>query len=216
MNAPIVTVRGEATREVDPDLATLTATVHASGPSSEAVNGRLARGSATLAEVAARFDDALERSGGSRMTVHPVFDRRHATKITGYRGSFSNQLVVRDFAVLSDLVLALGAVSDAQVFGPWWSLRPENEAYREVRIEAIADARRRAEDYASAFGARLDGLVEVSDLTESFAPPMARAFAIGAMAKDAGEPAFDFQPAVQTVSGQVTVRFTITSPLLGG
>ena len=36
--------------------------------------------------------------------------------------------------------------------------------YREVRLAAIADARRRAEDYAAAFGATVAELVEVSDL----------------------------------------------------
>ena len=36
--------------------------------------------------------------------------------------------------------------------------------YREARLAAIADARRRADDYAAAFGTTVADLVEVSDL----------------------------------------------------
>ena len=53
-------------------------------------------------------------------------------------------------------------------------------------------------------------LAEVSDLEPGFAAPREmRAFG---MARDtAEEPVFEFEPATQTVSGQVTVRFTIST-----
>jgi hypothetical protein len=79
--------------------------------------------------------------------------------------------------------------------------------YREARLAAIADARRRADDYAAAFGTTVADLVEVSDLNSGFAGVREmRAFAMG---KGADDTEFEFQPAVQTVSGQVTVRFSM-------
>jgi uncharacterized protein len=78
-------------------------------------------------------------------------------------------------------------------------------------VSAIADARRRADDYASAFGSSVLDLAEVSDFEPGFAAPREmRAFGI---AKDmAQEAVFEFDPATQTVSGQVTVRFMISAP----
>jgi uncharacterized protein YggE len=212
---PIVTVRGEASREVEPELATVSASVAASGSTAEQVTADLANGSERLAAVVERFAAAVERSASSGLYVHPVTDRRNATKVTGYRGTFSTQIVVQDFALLSDLVLALSTVPRAELSGPSWSLRPDALAYRDVRLDAIADGRRRADDYAAAFGARVADLLEISDANGGFDRPMARGMAFAASAKSgATEASFDFEPQQQTVSGQVTLRFTLTSPAL--
>jgi hypothetical protein len=50
-------------------------------------------------------------------------------------------------------------------------------------------------------------LVEVSDLDGGFAGREMRAFT---MARGTDDAAFDFQPALQTISGQVTVRFRLS------
>jgi uncharacterized protein YggE len=208
-STPVVTVRGEAQLEGSPDLATLALTLHASGDSAERVRSQLAEGSVVVSQLLQQFDAAIERSSTSGVHVAPVFNRRTSTKIIGYQGTFSTQIVVSDFESLSPLVLALTALSNSQVDGPWWSLRPDNPMYRETRLGAIADARRRADDYAAAFGTTVAGLIEVSDLNTGFAGGREmRAFA---MAKGADDTPFEFEPATQTVSGQVTVRFRLTS-----
>ena len=210
MTAPIVTVRGEAQLEGPPDRAGLSCTLHASGDSAEAVRAQLATGSQTVAALLGQFAGALERHSTSGLHVSPTFNHRNPTKITGYTGTFSTSLVVSDFDALSELILALSALPDSQVDGPWWSLKPDNPMYREVRLAAIAEARRRAEDYAAAFGATVSELVEVSDLDGGLGMPMARkAMAMEGM--DMGGASFSFEPALQTVYGNVTVRFTLTS-----
>jgi uncharacterized protein YggE len=94
-------------------------------------------------------------------------------------------------------------------------LRPDNPMFRDVRLAAIADARRRADDYAAAFGATVAELVEVSDLEAGGFPrgPMQMA-KMQSMAVD--DATFAFEPAEQTVSGQVTVRFTVRGGSAGG
>jgi len=205
---PIVTVRGEAQLEAPPDLAALSVTLHASAENAERTRAQLALGSGTISTLLQDFAAALERSSTSGLHVSPVFNRRTPSKITGYTGTFSSSLVVKDFDALSPLIQALTRLPDSQLDGPWWSLRPDNPIHREVRLAAIADARHRADDYAAAFGASVSELVEVSDLEQGFSggPRRMAAFAESAMADDA---AFAFEPAVQTVSGQVTVRFTL-------
>jgi uncharacterized protein len=205
--APLVTVRGDAQLEGPPDLATFTVTLHASADSAEKTRSQLAEGSTAVSELLQRFEVAIERSSTSGLHVSPVFSRRSPAKITGYQGTFTTQIVVADLESLSPLVLELTALSDSQIDGPWWSLRPDNPMYREARLAAIADARRRADDYAAAFGTTVAGLVEVSDLDTGFAGVREmRAFAAARGAEDIP---FDFHPAMQTVSGQVSVRFSL-------
>ena len=211
MTAPIVTVRGEAQLEGPPDLAGLSCTLHASGDTAEAARTQLASGSQEIAALLERLAAALERTSTSGLHVSPRFNQRNPTKITGYTGTFTTSLVVADFEVLSELILGLSALPASQVDGPWWSLRPDNPMYREVRLAAIAEARRRAEDYATAFGATVSELVEVSDLEGGMGGmpgPRGRYMAMEAMAADSS---FSFEPALQTVTGQVTVRFTLAS-----
>jgi uncharacterized protein len=214
MSAPIVTVRGEAELHGTADLATLTCTLHASGDSAETVRGQLATGSQSVAELLGRFSPALDRHSTSGLQVSPEFHRRAPGKITGYRGTFSTTIVVADFEALSPLILGLSRLPGSQLDGPWWSLRPENPMFREVRLAAIADARRRADDYAAAFGATVAELVEVSDLDGGFSRGMPMMMAAMEMAAD--DETFAFEPAEQTVSGQVTVRFTIRGGSTGG
>jgi uncharacterized protein YggE len=207
-SAPLVTVRGEAQLEGPPDLATLTLTLHASGDSAERTRSQLAEGSTTVSQLLRQFEAAIERSSTSALHVSPVFNRRTPAKITGYQGTFSTQIVVADLESLSPLVLALTELPNSQIDGPWWSLRPDNPMFRDVRLAAIADARRRAEDYAAAFGTTVGDLVEVSDLDGGSAG--VREMRGFAMARGADDVAFDFQPALQTVSGGVTVRFCLS------
>jgi uncharacterized protein YggE len=210
--APLVTVRGEAQLEGPPDLATLALTLHASGDSAERTRSQLAEGSAAVTQLLQRFEAALERSSTSGLHVSPVFNRRSPAKITGYQGTFTTQIVVADFDSLSPLVLALTALPNSQIDGPWWSLRPDNQMFRDARLAAIADARRRADDYAAAFGTTLADLVEVSDTNAGLGGVREmRAFA---MAKGSDDASFEFEPAVQTVSGQVTVRFSLKTASL--
>jgi len=212
MSKPTVTVRGEAQLEAPPDLAGLSVTLHASGETADRTRAQLAAGSSAVSELLEEFRAALERSSTSGLHVAPLFNKRTPTKITGYTGTFSSSLVVQDFEALSPLIQALSRLPNSQLDGPWWSLRPDHPIHREVRLAAIADARSRADDYAAAFGATVLELVEVSDLERGFSGGMrAAAFRESAMADDA---VFAFEPAVQTVSGQVTVSFTLDGVLL--
>jgi len=210
---PVVTVRGDAELEGPPDLARFTVTAERAGDTEDGVRTALARASGQVRELLQGFTSALERTSTSGLHVSPVFGRRAQTRVQGYRGSFSTEVVVRDFEMVPALVHALAAVPDCRLDGPSWSLRRDNPLYREVRLAAIAEARRRADDYAAAFGSEVLDLLEISDLEGGFGG--ARAAMKGSFATAAGgdeEPEFELEPAVQTVFGQVTVRFTLTPP----
>ncbi len=211
--APLVTVRGEAHLEGPPDLATFSFTAHRSAGTADAVRSALATTSTQVRELLSTHDAALERTSTSGLNVAPVFRRRSETQVQGFRGTFSIDIVVKDFDALSSIVYALAPIPDGQLDGPYWSLRPGNPLYRQARLAAVADARSRADDYALAFAASVIDLVEISDLEGGFSGPRGlRASAFGLAEGVDAPPEFEFEPRVQSVSGQVTVRFTITSP----
>ena len=214
---PVITVRGEATGEGPPDLATLSITVQAQGPSAEKVRAALAADVARCQDLLAEFDDAIEERSTGGFHFSPVFDRRGERKAVGrpgvrhFTGSVTTTVVVRDFDALSPIVIALGAIPQSQVNGPNWSLRRDNPLHAEARLAAIDDALRRVRDYAAAFGATVADLVEISDL-EPGPQLFAHARATRMMSTSDEPPSFDFEPPLQTVPAQITVRCTITAP----
>jgi hypothetical protein len=212
----MVTVRGEAYLDGPPDLATLSCTVHRQGGSAAEVEALLAEASQRLSEVVRTHSDHLEEHSTSGLHVSPVFSPETGATVDGFRGTLSAELVVADVSALPAVVFALAVIEGSQLDGPYWSLRRDNPLHRQARLAAIVDAQLRAADYAAAFGATLVDLVEVSDLESGFGGPQGRRASVMAFAKGSeGAPPFDFQPARQTVSGQVTVRFTLTVPDLG-
>jgi uncharacterized protein YggE len=213
MTQPVATVRGEASLQGPPDLATLSVTVHRSGDSAARVRADLAAASALITQVVEPHGAALESSSTTGLHVGPVFNSRAEVRKASFRGSYTVSLVVHDFDQLSPLVTALSGQTSVQLDGPWWSLRPQNPLQRQARLAAITDARLRADDYAAALGAHVVDVLEVSDLDGGFGGGSPRAFAM-AKGASAEQPEFDFQPAVQTVTGQVTVRFALSSAVL--
>lgn len=211
--APLVTVRGEAHLEGPPDLATFTVTAHRSGNTADVVRAALATTSTQVSELLSTLDAALERTSTPGLHVAPVFRRGSEARVQGFRGTFTTEIVVKDFDALSSIVHGLAPVADSQIDGPYWSLRPDNPLYRQARLAAIADARSRADDYALAFASTVVDLVEISDLEGGFSGPRGMRAAAFGMAHGADEPPeFQFEPPLQTVSGQVSVRFTISPP----
>lgn len=204
---PVVIVRGEAHLEVRADLATVTATVHASDSSADGVRRQLAESAGRVQRVVVDAAAALVSSHTEGLHVAPVFTARTTNKITGYAGQLSTQLVISDLDALPTVVQALTLIPQSQVDGPRWSLRRDHPGHRAARLAAIQDAQRRAADYAEAFGLDVGDLVEVSDLEAGFSGPPVRAFA---MARGGPEDVqLSFEPELQQVSASVTVRFSL-------
>ena len=206
---PLISVRGEAFREVPPEIAVLSITVSASGRRRQDTLERLTDRAAELRTALDDYRDAIERSETAGAQVYSEV-KPGSEHLAVYVGRVTTTVTVTDFAVLGDLVLGLGNRKETAVSGPWWQLRPGSTAGSEVRREAIADALRRAREYAEAVGARVDRLVEISDEGAEGAHPMMRVAAFGGAPES--DLALVIDPQQQTVRAAVTVRVTITTP----
>ena len=206
---PTIVVRGEAFREVPPELAVLSVTVTARDQDRQAVVDRLLRRSEEVRAVLAGSGDAVERRETGGVQVVPEL-RRGSERVVAYTGSVTTTVTVTDFEPLGQLLLQLARIEHATVAGPWWQMRPGGRAGADVRRAAIAEALSRAREYAAAVGARIDRLVEIADDGAGAGPMMMRAAAFDVGAQESA--GFELDPQLQTVQAAVTVRVTITEP----
>ena len=215
-------VRGQYTAEVDPELAQVMVTVSAAGSDRERVLAQLARRVEEIRQVIEGYGDAVLRVEGHPLRGGPQFKNgRPSEKVTGYAASTVLGAVVVDFTVLGDILLRLADADMVAVAGPYWALRPDSSVHASARREAVRDARRRAEEYAAAAGARLTGLLEIADTGLSDGhPPGPFAAAVPAVARMApssvaDEVEIDLDPVPQRVSATVAARFTSSQPDFG-
>jgi uncharacterized protein len=217
---PVISVRGEAVLEVDPEIAVIRVMVTARDKDRRRALDLLTDRNHRLTALISGYGDAVEEVRSDPVHVAPELrDARGREKVAGYAAAAGLTLTVADLSVLGELVPRLADEDMVTVAGPSWRLRPASPAYRRARLAAARDATRRAREYAEAFGGQLAGLIQAADtgmLTEAEPRVMlsaARHAANVAMMDDQGEE-FDFFPAKQTVRASVEARFTMTEPRL--
>jgi len=211
---PTVAVRGEVTREVAPEIATVSVSVAASDRERTPTLTLLSERAAALGVLLDEYDGAIERRETSGLWVYPV-TKGPAERVTGYRGSVSLNVTVTDFTVLGDLVLRLADQDQATVSGPHWALRPDSGVYRQARHDAIADALVRAREYAEALGSRVVSLIELADTGLSGQHPEGSPVALGGGMRTmmaGAAPSLDLEPRLQWIHASVEARFAITDP----
>jgi uncharacterized protein YggE len=212
----VVAVRGEAVREVDPELAEFTVVVMARDKDREATLTRLRERSEALRVLFDRHAEAIERHETSGLHVHPETAKK-GERVTAYSGSVATTVVVRDFAALGEMMLTFANQDQTHLNGPMWSLRPDSPVYREARRDAVADAIARGREYAEALGAQVVDLLELSDPglsrgSESFGQVQAYDLQAKSRAAYGGAAPLQLDPQRQRVRAEVEARFTITAP----
>jgi uncharacterized protein len=219
---PVISVRGEAGLEVEPEIALLGVIVMAQDKDRRRALELLAGRTRAVADLIKGYGDAVEKLESGPARVHPAFkEGKGRERVTGYVARTGFSVTVGDFTVLGELVPKLASKEMVEVTGPTWRLRLGSQVYREARLAAARDATQRAREYAEAFGSTVTGLVEAADtgLLGADRPPRPapaplRPARAGGM-EEPELPEFDFEPAKQTVRAQVEARFTMTAPRFG-
>ena len=223
MDEPLVSVRGEAVLEVEPETAQLDVVVGARDKHREDTLRRLDERQRAALGLVESFGEAVERVETNAVRIGPEFkDGRPAERVLGYSAVVRNAVTVTDFTRLGDLVARLAELEMVDVAGPWWRLRRDSPVYRDARTAAARDAVRRAREYAEALGSRLTGVVQLADtglLSEAARDDWA-AGAVAPMAApmrtmSASAPVpvtLDLEPARQVVRATVEARFRMAAP----
>jgi uncharacterized protein len=214
-DTPVLAVRGEAHREVDPEIATIAATVSARSADRQRALQLLAERNNELRELVDTFGEVIERRETAGLWVYPDHSKKSSgERIKGYVGNATTNITVSDFTVLGDLVVALSNHEMTMVSCLGWGLRPDSPTYRDARHAALRDAVDRARQYAAALGVELVALIELADagLSGRSEPIVPLAFAAESFG---GGPELNLDPQRQRVYASVEARFKITEPAIG-
>jgi uncharacterized protein YggE len=213
VDGPVVSVRGEAFREVPPEIARFTVTVAARDKNRQATLARLAERTDAVRALIDGYGAAIERRESGDLRVRPEL-KRSGERVVAYHGTVSTTVTVTDFSVLGELMLRLADQDQSNVSGPWWALRPGSPVHRAARRAAVDEAVARAREYAEAVGARVTGLLEIADGGMVNQPMTRVAYGFAAEAGSDGPPELDLDPQVQTVHASIEARFAISEPVL--
>ncbi|NKZ06649.1 SIMPL domain-containing protein [Actinomadura latina] len=219
-DAPLISVRGEAVLEAEPEIARLSVHVQSQESDRRTALDRLTERNQRCLDLVKSYGEAVERLETGGLSITPLLKyKRREGDVRAYRGTVWIKIAVTDFAVLGELVTRLGDLERTYVSGPEWELRRDSEVYGRAARQAAHEAVVRARSYAEALGARLTGLVELSDegVGRMADAPVALAAAYGRApggAADEPEP-IDLEPETQIVRAAVEARFTATQPDLG-
>jgi uncharacterized protein YggE len=216
----VISVRGEATLLVDPEVADLTVIVTAHARDRREAFERLVKRNDEVLDLVRSYGDSVDRVESTGVSVAPELRRGKDERIRSYSGAVRVRVTVADIAILGELVARVADLETAVIEGPYWRLRRSSPVYREARNRAVAEAVARARDYAEAVGSRVTGLLELADngLTSSAVQPRAQApggVFYGARAAAAGAaetPTLDLEPQQQTIYASVEARFQASQP----
>lgn len=164
---PTITVNGEATISVPPDLAQID-----SGVTTEAKTAREASEANNKAMGIVLL--ALKNAGiaekdfqTSRLSLSPQSaPGRNANapfQITGYRASNRVTVTIRDITKVADTIDVLVGAGANEISGISFSVSKASKLLDDARSEAIADARRKAEIYAKAANIALGAPLSISE-----------------------------------------------------
>ncbi len=199
----MVTVTGEATVSVAPDTAVIRIGVTTLGD-----NARQA--SETNAKQMTAVLAAIERSGipdrdvqTSLLSVQPKYDpnKGGTARLTGFQVTNRVTVKIRDVDALPAILdRAIGAGAN-EMSGIEFVVSEHSKMLDQARSEAIADARRKAELYAQAAGAKIGSVVSISEEGVTPGPrPVRQAMRAGAVPVAPGE---------QELRAVVTVSYSL-------
>jgi uncharacterized protein YggE len=199
----LVTVSGEATVTVPPDTAVIRIGVSSLEKTArEAGETNAKQMTAVLAAVKA--SGIAERDiQTSRVSLQPQYDPNKAgtARLTGFQANNQVTIRIRDIDNLPTVLDRAIAAGANEMSGIEFVVSEQSKLLDQARDDAIADARRKAELYARAAGAKLGQVVSISEEGTAPQPRPMQAMRAGAVPIAPGE---------QTLRAIVSVSYELT------
>jgi uncharacterized protein YggE len=206
----IIEVSGEASIDATPDFARVTLGVTSVGKDAGAAMAANAKTVNALILAVKEDGVAAGDIQTSSLSISPQFSNAtpaspRAETITGYIVSNMVTVTARDLSRLGALIdKAVGAGANA-MYGISYGENNPGALLDKVRAVAVADARRKAEIYANAGGAKLGRLMTLTE--QGAAPPVQ--FARHAYAQSAGAPT-PIEAGEDKLTVAITAQFELT------
>ena len=169
----LLSVSADGTSEARPDLATLNLGVTTEGQTAQAALQENSRRMSALTQALRRAGVAERDIQTSNVSVYPQQQYREGQEplITGYQANNTVTAKVRNVDNVGRVIDAVVAAGGNNINGVTFSHANPEAQLDIARRDAIAEARRRAELYASALGMRVVRVVAVSE-GGGYSPPI--------------------------------------------
>ena len=205
-----IEVTGEGSVRATPDFASVTLGVTTTGKDAQeamAANAKSANALVALIKSGGVAPADIQTSG---VSISPMFSNQppaqaRAPTITGYSVSDNVTVTVRDISSLGALLDKAVAAGANAIYGIAYGENDPSALLDKARPLAVADARRKAEIYATAGGARIGRLMQLTE--EAGARPVA--FATRAYAEGAAAPT-PIEAGQDKLAVTITARFELT------
>jgi uncharacterized protein YggE len=161
---PAISVSGEASISVAPDLAQVEAGVTSDAKTAKAASeaNNNAMGQLLLALKAAGIDGKDVQT--SRLSLQPQSAPNRSTNaISGYRASNQVTVQLHDVSKVAGTIDLLVGAGATDVGGIHFMVSEASKLLDDAREKAVADARRKAEIYARAAGVSLGAPLSISE-----------------------------------------------------
>jgi uncharacterized protein len=169
----LLTVNADGKSEARPDMSIINLGVTTEGQTASAALAENARRMTALTQALRRAGIAERDIQTSNVSVYPqqVYGEGQAPRITGYQANNSVTVKVRNIDNTGRVIDAAVGAGGNTVNGVSFTHADPDAQLDIARRDAIAEARRRAELYASALGLRVNRIVSVSE-GGGYAPPI--------------------------------------------
>jgi uncharacterized protein len=199
----LLTVSAEGLSEGRPDMATINLGVTTEGQTAQAALQENSRRMTALTQALRRAGVAERDIQTSNVSVYPQqqYREREAPLITGYQANNTVTAKVRNIDNTGRVIDAAVGAGGNTVNGVFFSYQNPDEQLDAARRDAIAEARRRAELYASALNMRVLRVVAVSE-GGGYSPPIPMVMRVES-AQDAAAPPPPIAP------GEIETRVSV-------
>lgn len=201
----IITMSGHGEAHGQPDAAMLSAGVSVDAPTAAAALTDANKDMQTILAALKKLGVADRDIQTRNFSVHPQFANGNgqAPHVTGYQVTNQVQVRLADIGKLGATLDALVAAGANQINGVNFSIHDRAALLAEARVDAVADARAKAETFAKAAGVTLGAILSITENGNGGPRPMVFA---APMAKMASVPVALGE---ETINADVTITWEI-------
>jgi hypothetical protein len=198
----LVTVTGEATIAVAPDTAMMRIGVSSQDKTAREASEANARQMTAVLNAMKNAGVGDRDIQTSRLSLQPQYDpnKGGTARLTGFQASNQVTVRIRDIDKLPNVLDRAIAAGANEMSGIEFVVSEQSKLLDQARDDAIADARRKAELYAKAAGAKLGHVVSITEEGSAPPPRPMQAMRAGAVPIAPGE---------QTLRAMVTVSYEL-------
>jgi len=161
----VITVTGEATASVVPDLAMIRGGVTTQGKTAKEASDANAKEMTAVIDALKAAGIAERDIQTTRLSIYPQQDPNKAGKarIIGFQASNQVNVKLRDINKIADALDRMISAGANEISGVSFSVSDPSKALDAARKDAVADAKRKAEIYATAAGVGLGRAVVIQE-----------------------------------------------------